>query len=250
MSTERDASTGQWPRPGHPGHPGHHCPRYCHDRRTGYQHVAAASCLILCASCHSAHCLPILHVIPAQCSAVLCWQMKEHLKLPEPTSADHLAKLVGPRKRAGGQMSATACQDPAKAKHMGKCCGGSRVWGEGNATEYIDSNHNSFGVYCCAACKRPLQFPAAKSLSVVSVSPATLSEEQRAAIEVKRQAALARKRAREESSPPPPPAAQMQLDAPCREALCNSSDSVLQDEATGPSAWRQRGHPTARLHGG
>ena len=56
-------------------------------------------------------------------------------------------------------MSATACQDPAKAKHVGKCCGGSRVWGEGNTTEYVDINRNSFAVYCCGACRLPLPLP-------------------------------------------------------------------------------------------
>lgn len=151
--------------------------------------------------------------------------MKEQVKLPEPTSADHLAMLVGPRKRAGGKMSATACQDPAKAKHVGKCCGGSRVWGEGNATEYVDGNRNSFAVYCCGACRLPLPLPPP---ATVETSPRTVTDVERATIEVKRQAALARKRAREESSPPPPPPPQMQMhaaaDAPCCEALGNSSD--------------------------
>ena len=59
-------------------------------------------------------------------------------ELPEPTTAEHLARLV-PRKRAGGKMSEEDLKDPAKAKYIGECCGGERVWGDGNPSVYMNA---------------------------------------------------------------------------------------------------------------
>ena len=64
--------------------------------------------------------------------------------LPEPSSAAHLAKL-NPLKRVGGGMSTEACQDPEKAKYIGECCGGRRVWGELGADIYIDDKRTNGG---------------------------------------------------------------------------------------------------------
>ena len=124
-------------------------------------------------------------------------------ELPEPTTAAHIAKLSP--KFSSGKTSEAACRDPAKAKYRGQCCSGSRVWGDFDAQVYLDGSRNSFAVFCCGACKLPLPLPSAALVS----SPVTLTGAQKATIEQKRQAALARKRAREEASapplPPPPP---------------------------------------------
>ena len=71
-------------------------------------------------------------------ACVLLWQMVQRGVLHEPKTADHLAKLT-PRGRVGTPMSKQDRRDPAKAKYMGQCCGGSRVWGDGNATVYMDA---------------------------------------------------------------------------------------------------------------
>ena len=116
-------------------------------------------------------------------------------ELPEPYSAAYLAKL-NPLKRVGGGMSKEACQDPEKAKYIGECCGGRRVWGELGADIYIDDKDKRWAVFCCGACKAPLPWLPLPSPPAPS-PPVTLTAEQKAAIEAKRQAALARKRARE-----------------------------------------------------
>ena len=121
--------------------------------------------------------------------------MVQRCELPEPRSAAHRANLA-PLKRLGGKMSKEACQDPAKAKYIGECCGGRRAWGELGADIYIDDKDKRWAVFCCGACKAPLPWlplppPPAPS------PPVTLTEAHKAAIEEKRQAALARKRARE-----------------------------------------------------
>ena len=125
-------------------------------------------------------------------------------ELPEPGSAAHLATLR-PLKHVGGKMTKEACLDPDKAKYIGKCHGGNRVWGELGADIFVDDKGKQWAVFCCGACKAPLPWlplppPAAPS------PPVTLTLAQKAMIEEKRQVALARKRAREErvvsSSPP------------------------------------------------
>ena len=116
-------------------------------------------------------------------------------ELPEPTSAAHLAKLK-PAGRLGGKMSKEACQDPEKAKYMGECCGGSRVWGDLGAEIYVDGKGKQWAVFCCGACKSPLPWLPLPSPPEPS-PPVTLTAEQKAVIEAKRQVALARKRARE-----------------------------------------------------
>ena len=94
-------------------------------------------------------------------------------------------------------MSKEACQDPEKAKYIGKCCGGARVWGDLGADVYVDAGEKRWAVFSCGACKAPLPWlplppPPAPSPAV------ELTPVQKAAIEEKRQAALARrKRARE-----------------------------------------------------
>ena len=132
---------------------------------------------------------------------LLLWQMVKRGDLPEPTSAAHLAKLKP--LRVGGKMKEAACRDPSKAKYLGQCCGGTRIWGDFHADEYVDGNRNSFAVFCCGACRLPLPLPLPPA--PVAASPVTLTGAQIAAMEEKRQAALARKRAREETPPPPPP---------------------------------------------
>jgi hypothetical protein len=144
--------------------------------------------------------------------------------LDEPTTAAHLAKLTP--KGVGGKMSMVARADPAKAKYLGQCCRGSRVWGERDADVYVDADLNCFAVFCCGGCKLPLPLPL-QAASPVAASPVTLTGAQKNAIEEKRQAALARKRAREESPPPPPPPPQMHLhaaDAPRPKALYEDLD--------------------------
>ena len=194
----------------HPGHPGHHCPRYCHDRRTGYQHVAAASCLILCA-CHPAHTLKphlLAHVLC--CARVLLVGLLMP-PLPEPTTEAELKKL----KLKGRGSTAyplghkkNAEMDP---KYKGICCNGTRVWGADDCRPYtfVSEKGAEFSVFCCGACRLPLPLPqlppAAATPSAAVTSPVTLTAEQLANIEEKRQAALARKRAREEANAPPPP---------------------------------------------
>ena len=69
---------------------------------------------------------------------VLFRKMVKRGELPEPATAAHLAKLT-PRGRVGTPMSKQDRRDPAKAKYMGQCCGGSRVWGDGNAAVYMDA---------------------------------------------------------------------------------------------------------------
>ena len=64
------------------------------------------------------------HPLPAQTSV-----MVKRGELPEPTSATHLATLR-PLKHVGGKMPKEACLDPAKAKYIGECHSGNRVWGE------------------------------------------------------------------------------------------------------------------------
>ena len=81
--------------------------------------------------------------------------MVQRGELPEPRSAAHLANLE-PLKRVGGKMSKEACQDPAKAKYIGECCGGRRAWGELGADIYIDDKDKRWAVFCCGACKAPL----------------------------------------------------------------------------------------------
>jgi len=82
---------------------------------------------------------------------VLLWQMVKPGDLLEPTSEAHLAKLT-PRGRVGTPMSTQDRRDPAKAKYMGQCCGGTRVWGDGNAAVFTDA---------CGSCPFPacLAFP-------------------------------------------------------------------------------------------
>ena len=130
-------------------------------------------------------------------------------ELPEPVSADHMARLK-PLKRVGGKMSNEACNDPEKAQYMGKCCapGGTRMWGQGSADIFIDEDQNGkqYAVFLCGGCKQPLPWQSAST----TASSVILTAEQKAAIEEKRQAALARKRAREEAEvaapqPQPPP---------------------------------------------
>ena len=78
----------------------------------------------------------LAHVV---CRArVLLWQMVKRGELPEPATAAHLAKLK-PRARVGTPMSEKDRKDPAKAKYVGQCCGGSRVWGDGDAAVYMDA---------------------------------------------------------------------------------------------------------------
>ena len=67
-----------------------------------------------------------------------CAEMVKPGDLPEPTTAEHLARLV-PRKRPGSKMSEKDLHDPAKAKYIGLCCGGTRVWGDGNPSVYMDA---------------------------------------------------------------------------------------------------------------
>ena len=81
------------------------------------------------------------------------------------------------------------------------CCKGDRVWGAEtfDPCTFVDAHGKQFAVYCCGACRQPLPLP---QLPASSTSPVTLTAEMCAAIEVKRQAALARKRAREEATMP------------------------------------------------
>ena len=106
-----------------------------------------------------------------------------------------MAKLK-PLKRGGGKMSKEACQDPEKAKYIGECCGGRRVWGELGADIYIDDRDKRWAVFCCGACKAPLPWRPLPPPSAPS-PPVTLTVAQKAAIEANRQAALTRKRVRE-----------------------------------------------------
>ena len=151
-------------------HSSHHCRRRRHGRRPSGQHVACCRCLIFCA-CPLHTRWTVLH---APCSRdLLCTcavaEMANPGNLPEPTTADHLAKLE-PRKRKGGNMSKKDLQDPAKAKYLGPCCKGTRVWGDGNPSVFMDA-------YAFTA--RPEQArPLASSSNlphVVALSPALLS---------------------------------------------------------------------------
>jgi len=58
--------------------------------------------------------------------------------LGEPKTPAHLAKLKPVK--VGGKMNVEAAlADPAKAKYMGLCCGGTRIWGEFDAAVYKDA---------------------------------------------------------------------------------------------------------------
>ena len=128
-------------------------------------------------------------------------RMVKRGELPEPTSAAHLAKL-NPLKRVGGGMSKEACQDPEKAKYIGKCCGGRRMWGELGADIYVDEKGSRWAVFCCGACKAPLPWLPLPPPPAPSPRVTALTAAQKAAIEEKRQAAIARrKRAREVRGP-------------------------------------------------
>ena len=74
---------------------------------------------------------------------------------PSAFSAAHLAMLE-PLKRTGGKMSKEACRDPEKAKYIGECHGGNRVWGELGADSFVDDKGKQWAVFCCGACKAPL----------------------------------------------------------------------------------------------
>ena len=89
-----------------------------------------------------------------------------------------------PTIRSGGiAKKGTARFDNMEAKYKGLCCDGTRKWGDGNPYKRSDG----ILVYCCGACRQELPRPTS-----------SLTDEQRARIEEKRQAALARrKRARE-----------------------------------------------------
>ena len=94
---------------------------------------------------------------------VLLWQMVKRGELLEPTTAAHLAMLEL-KARVGSKMSKDACKDPAKAKYIGQCCGGTRVWGEGYAAVYMDE---------CGSCPRlacPLPLDSFDVSSPLSVS--------------------------------------------------------------------------------
>ena len=82
---------------------------------------------------------------------LLLWQMVKRGELPEPTTAAHLAELK-PKGRVGSKMSKDALEDPAKAKDIGQCCGGTRIWGELGAAVYMDT----YGGCPCPACPLPL----------------------------------------------------------------------------------------------
>ena len=69
---------------------------------------------------------------------VLLWQMVKRGVLGEPKTPAHLAKLKPVK--VGGKMNVEAAgADPAKAKYMGLCCGGTRIWGEFDAAIYRDA---------------------------------------------------------------------------------------------------------------
>ena len=93
---------------------------------------------------------------------VLLWQMVKRGELPEPITAAHLAKLE-PKGRIGSKMSKHALKDPAKAKYIGQCCGGTRIWGELDAAVYKDT----YGSCPRLACPLPLDsFDVSSPLSV------------------------------------------------------------------------------------
>jgi len=78
--------------------------------------------------------------------------------LGEPKTPAHLAKLKPVK--VGGKMNVEAAlADPAKAKYMGLCCGGTRIWGEFDAAVYKDANRNDYAVFVCGGCKEPLPLP-------------------------------------------------------------------------------------------
>mmetsp|Transcript_827 Transcript_827/g.2276 ORF Transcript_827/g.2276 Transcript_827/m.2276 type:complete len:156 (-) Transcript_827:84-551(-) len=127
------------------------------------------------------------------------------MPLPEPTTQAELKKL----KLKGRGSSAYPLghrknleMDP---KFKGICCNGSRVWGAGDCRpyKYVNEQGAEFSVFCCGACRQPLPLPQLPPAAAVT-SPVTLTAEQRATIEEKRQAALlVLKRKREEASVPP-----------------------------------------------
>ena len=76
------------------------------------------------------------HVLCRAC--VLLWQMVKRGVLTEPKTAAQLAELT-PKGRVGSTMSEQARKDPSNAKYMGQCCGGTRIWGDGDAAVYKDT---------------------------------------------------------------------------------------------------------------
>ena len=106
--------------------------------------------------------------------------------MPTWLSASKPVKPDEPKIRSGGiAKKGTARFDNMDAKYKGACCGGTRKWGDLNPYKRSDG----LLVYCCGACREELPRP-------------TLTIEQKAMIEEKRQAALARrKRAREVRGP-------------------------------------------------
>ena len=145
-------------------------------------------------------CVLLAHVL---CGArVPLWQMVKRGELPEPTTAAHLAKLTPTR--VGGKMTEAARRDPSKAKYVGKeCCGGTRVWGMGDAAVYKDAcgfprpclscissartahplaysalsvllfafrNRNDFAVFVCGGCTKPLPLPSSAAVPMPSQS--------------------------------------------------------------------------------
>ena len=121
------------------------------------------------------------------------------MPLPEPTTNAELAKLKPkPRNGRGGETVAYPFGHEKNlamdAKYKGKeCCQGERVWGgQGfNPSTFVDDDKKEWAVFVCGACRQPLPLPSA-------ASPVPMTPEERAAVEAKRQAALARRRAREE----------------------------------------------------
>ena len=132
------------------------------------------------------------------------------MPLPEPTTEAELKKLKLKGRGSSAYPLGHKKNAEMDAKYKGNCCNGTRVWGADDCRPYTFVNEKGaeFSVFCCGACRQPLplpQLPPAPTPAAVVTSPVTLTAEQRANLEEKRQAALARKRAREEANAPPPP---------------------------------------------
>ena len=127
------------------------------------------------------------------------------MPLPEPTTEAELKKLKLKGRGSTAYPLGHKKNTEMDPKYKGSCCNGTRVWGANDCRPYTFVNEKGaeFSVFCCGACRQPLplpQLPPAATPAAAVTSPVTLTAEQLATIEEKRQAALARKRAREEAS--------------------------------------------------
>lgn len=133
------------------------------------------------------------------------------MPLPEPTTEAELKQLKLKGRSGTAYPLGHKKNTEMDVKYKGKCCYGTRVWGADDCKPYtfVNEKGTEFAVFCCGACREPLPLPQRPSAvpAAAVTSPVTLTAEQRAAIEEKRQAALAQKRTREEAPSAPPPQA-------------------------------------------